>query len=170
VRARDSHDQSPAESFRRRGSDRPGWPPRPSAMPLSDGPWSHGSSDREHRVDHALAPPEPQLPLTASMFRHLLDGVAGTLIRHRIAGVYGSTVSTRRNPGPTWISLTSPWAHGRLIRLGDGSSDCSAYRASDGRPLVTERCAITTAAQLDGLIALLSRPAEPVPRWPAPFR
>lgn len=120
-------------------------------------------------MNKANVPPEPQ-SLTASTFRHLLERVAGTLVRNGIAGVYGSTVSTRRNPGTTWISLTSPWAYGRLIRLADGSSECSAYRSRDGQALVVEHGTITTAAQLDVLIAALSRPIEPITAGSPPFR
>ena len=101
-------------------------------------------------------------PLSAHAFKHLLGEAAAILSGCGIAGVFGWTTGTRRNPGPTWISLTSPRAYGRLIRNSDGSSQSSAYRTSDGRALLVEQHETTTAAQLDDLVGALSRPHLPI--------
>jgi hypothetical protein len=100
----------------------------------------------------------PEQALTASRFRQLLEQAARAFGENGIAGVFGSTVSSRQHPGPTWISLTSPWAYGRLVRRGDGSSHGSAFRASDGEVLIDEDNDTTTAAQLDRLLAAVSAP------------
>jgi hypothetical protein len=97
-------------------------------------------------------------PLSARAFKHLRDEAAATLSACGIAGVFGWTTGSRRNPGPTWISLTSPRAYGRLVRNSDGSSQSSAYRTSDGRALLVEQNETTTAAHFDDLVRSMSRP------------
>lgn len=132
--------------------------------PRRQGPVARTGS-RQHVMRRAASPGlEP--PLSKRAFKHLLGEAAASLSARGIAGVFGWTSGTRRNPGPTWISLTSPRAYGRLIRHGDGSSASSAYRTSDGRPLIVEQHETTTAAQLDDLVGALSRPHIPVSTGP----
>ncbi len=57
--------------------------------------------------------------------------------------------------GPTWVSMTSPRAHGRLVRSPDGSTTVTAHALPDSAPLLDERYPDTTLAQLEAMVAAL---------------
>ncbi len=83
---------------------------------------------------------------------------AQSLSEHRINASLG-----RRHARPgvepvVWISLTSEWAEGRLIRNSDGSSEIKAHRFLDGKALLDQEQPATTADQLDELAQACSRP------------
>lgn len=70
------------------------------------------------------------------------------LAKRRITALHG------RGPrlvtdGATWISLSSPWGCGRLVRAADGSSRSTAHRYRDGASVVDSRSRITTEEQLE---------------------
>jgi hypothetical protein len=62
--------------------------------------------------------------------------------------------------GATWISLSSPWGCGRLVRAADGSSRSTAHRYSDGATVIESRSTTTTEAQLERLTDSLQDPAH----------
>ena len=59
--------------------------------------------------------------------------------------------------GPTWVSFSSPWGSGRLVRHADGSSRSTAHRYRDGFPVLSSNAADTTSRQLDAVVAAVSR-------------
>jgi hypothetical protein len=71
-------------------------------------------------------------PLSASAFRLLFADAAPDFAQAGVSAAFGSTAGSRRLPGPTWISVMSPWAHGRLVRRADGSFECEAHRIPGG--------------------------------------
>jgi hypothetical protein len=81
------------------------------------------------------------------------------LATRRISAVHG------RGPrlvadGATWISLSSPWGCGRLVRAADGSSQSTAHRYSDGATVIESRSTTTTEEQLERLIDSLQGPQQ----------
>jgi hypothetical protein len=97
--------------------------------------------------------------LSAAAFRQLVAEAASDLADAGASASFGTTAGSRRAPGPTWVSVVSPWAHGRLIRRADGSFDCSAHRIPGGEALCAEHGEHIRPEDLDDLIALVSRPA-----------
>jgi len=119
------------------------------------------------RADHlgGLGGKEPvtanQLPLSASSFKQLIDDEAELLIRAGISAVFGSTVGERRSrPGTVWISLTSQWGYGRMIRHSDGSSETAAHSSTADRALLIAGRSITTVEDFLALIAAVGRPPK----------
>jgi len=43
------------------------------------------------------------------------------------------------HPGPTWVTMTSATAYGRLIRASDGATTVQAHALPDSTPLLDER-------------------------------
>ena len=78
-----------------------------------------------------------------------------------ISAHFGRAPSIGGKPGPTWVSMTSASAHGRLVRSPDGATRITAHALPHSTPLLDERHPETTAAQLDALVAALG--AAPVP-------
>ncbi len=60
--------------------------------------------------------------------------------------------------GSTWISFSSRWGSGRLVRTNDGRSESRARRYADGVTVVNSKAETTTEQQLDTLTAALRRP------------
>ena len=60
--------------------------------------------------------------------------------------------------GQTWISFSSQWGSGRLVRAADGSSYSTAHRYKDGATVIDSRSATTTEEQLESLTHGLRRP------------
>lgn len=65
--------------------------------------------------------------------------------------------------GPTWVSMTSASAVGRLIRAGDGTTTVTAHSLADSTPLLDERYPHTTVAQLQAVVAALGGTPKPAP-------
>jgi hypothetical protein len=63
-----------------------------------------------------------------------------------------------RRGSASWVSLTSPWASGRLVRATDGSSSWAAHRHHDGAALLDGRSARTSLLQLDTLVDAIRQP------------
>jgi hypothetical protein len=99
-------------------------------------------------------------PVSASAFRRLFVDAGPDLAHAGVSAVFGTTAGSRRKPGPTWISLTSSWAHGRLIRRADGSFDSEAHRIPDGVRLCADHGEHVQPHHLDELIAAVSRPTD----------
>jgi hypothetical protein len=100
-------------------------------------------------------------PMSARDLRNWLLAAEGELAA---VGVFGSHGAGPRlvADGSTWISFSSRWGSGRLVRAVDGSSESRAHRYRDGVTVVDSRSASTTEAQLDVLTHALQRPAAPV--------
>jgi hypothetical protein len=122
------------------------------------------------RDERATTLPRSDVPMSARAFQRWLIDTARPLSDRRVAGVFARGLRTSRDTAPTWISLTSSWAYGRIIRNGDGSSDSSAYRVSDGRTLILEHHATTTPAHLDDLLQALTPPPRAHVRSDRPRR
>ena len=107
----------------------------------------------------AVGGPAPHgAPMSAAAFRHLVDDAAPMLADLQVSAFFASTVGAPRSPGPTWISVTSRWAYGRLVRDADGSFVCSAHRGVDGASLREVRGTDVTRRDLDALIAVVGGP------------
>lgn len=65
--------------------------------------------------------------------------------------------------GATWISFTSPWGAGRLVRSSDGRSRSTAMRNVDGTATIDRRDTTTTPEQLDAIVRALGKPPPPAP-------
>jgi hypothetical protein len=107
--------------------------------------------------------------LSPGAFTHLASHATASLARSGVAATFASTAGSRNAPGPTWISVTSPWGYGRLVRRGDGSFESTAYRSGDGMLLLHEEGDDVRATDFDDLVAAIARP-EPGPptrpgRW-----
>ena len=63
--------------------------------------------------------------------------------------------------GPTWVTMTSATAYGRLIRASDGATTVQAHALPDSAPLLDERHPHTTIAQLDSIVSALSGANRP---------
>lgn len=72
-----------------------------------------------------------------------------------IAATFGRAPRIGGKPGPTWVSMTSPTAHGRLVRSPDGATKVTAHALPDSAPLLDERHPHTTIAQLEAIVAAL---------------
>lgn len=75
-----------------------------------------------------------------------------------ITANFGRAPSTGGAPGSTWVSMRSARAHGRLVRSPDGATVVTAHALPAGAPLLEERHAHTTIAQLDAITAALGAP------------
>jgi hypothetical protein len=69
--------------------------------------------------------------------------------------------------GATWISFSSPWGAGRLVRSADGGSWSTAMRNVDGTATIDRDDTTTTSDQLDAIVHAVSKPP---PVAPAPLR
>ncbi len=96
--------------------------------------------------------------LSVAAFRLLFADAAPAFARAGVEATLGTVVGSRRAPGPTWISVTSPWAQGRLIRRADGSFDCDAHRVPGGEPLCSEHGQHVRPEHLDRLLAAVAGP------------
>jgi hypothetical protein len=103
--------------------------------------------DPNDRVRPALSPTE---------FRHLIEGSARALADGRVGAVFASTAGSRDRPGPTWISVTSEEAYGRIIRRGDGGFACTAYRTRDGAQICDVQGDEVCREDFDDLIAAVA--------------
>jgi hypothetical protein len=150
-------------------------PDAPVGKPLAEAE----ADDSGRAADPPVAAPDPQARpaaprpsrratdggLSAAAFRQLFTEAAPDLADAGVSASFGTTVGSRRAPGPTWVSVTSPWGHGRLIRRADGSFECGAHRIPGGEPLCAERGEQIRPEDLDDLIAAVSRPrAHEAPR------
>jgi hypothetical protein len=95
--------------------------------------------------------------LSARDLAEWLARAGPALASKRISAVHG------RGPrlvadGATWISLSSPWGCGRLVRAADGSSRSTAHRYSDGATVIESQARTTTEEQLERLTDSLQGP------------
>lgn len=58
--------------------------------------------------------------------------------------------------GATWISFSSSWGSGRLVRAADGSSTSTAHRYATGASVLDVAAPDTTAAHLESLVGMLA--------------
>lgn len=59
--------------------------------------------------------------------------------------------------GASWISFSSRWGSGRLVREADGSSHMTGHRYALGATPIDSRSATTTTEQLESLASALGR-------------
>lgn len=112
---------------------------------------------RGPRTDGAAA-------LSAREVTGWLQDRAASLGARRIDAGVGRRIAARGGEPVVWVSLTSAWATGRLVRSADGSSELAAHRFSDGAEILSARHRTTTADQLDELAEACARPdAAPLP-------
>jgi hypothetical protein len=93
--------------------------------------------------------------LGADAVRRWVDQ-AGRELGGGIKASFGRAPTIGGQAGPTWVTMTSATAHGRLVRSADGSTTVTATALPDSTPLLDERHPHTTIAQLEGLVAVLS--------------
>jgi hypothetical protein len=84
--------------------------------------------------------------------------------------VVGVAANLGRGPnlgtvGATWISFSSPWGAGRLVRSADGRSWSTAMRNVDGTATIDRDDTTTTSDQLDAIVHAVSKPPS-VPSAP----
>lgn len=106
---------------------------------------------------------DPDAALSAREVAHWLTDNAASLGDRRINASLGRRIAPQGDEPVVWISLSSEWASGRLVRAADGSSEIAAHRFSDGAPLLLRRHPTTTAAQLDELADACARPHDAPP-------
>jgi hypothetical protein len=94
--------------------------------------------------------------LSASAFRRLVEDAAPLLADGGVHAVFASTVGSRRSPGPTWISVSSAQAYGRIMRRGDGSFVSAAYRTPDGAQVCAAAGAHVQREDFETLIAAVA--------------
>lgn len=99
--------------------------------------------------------------LTADDVRQWLRDASPALLDSRISAVLGCGPRLTED-GATWISFSSSFGHGRLVRDVDGSSKAVARRNEDGERILFEESPTTTADQLDGLVRVLTGPSRSV--------
>ena len=78
-----------------------------------------------------------------------------------ISATFGRAPRIGGVPGPTWVTMTSKSASGRLVRSADGATSLTAHALPDSAPLLDERHPHTTVAQLEALVAALGAPSPP---------
>ena len=105
----------------------------------------------------AARPDSSSIPLSAAAFKDLVVDTRPSLVADEVTVVFGSTAGGRRHPGPTWISVTSPWGYGRCMRRNDGSFESSAYRSSDGEQVHAAQGATATRQDFENLIAAVDQ-------------
>jgi len=79
------------------------------------------------------------------------------LASRRVSAVHGRGPRLV-NDGATWISLSSTWGCGRLVRAADGSSRSTAHRYSDGATVIESQSGTTTEEQLETLTDCVQGP------------
>jgi hypothetical protein len=94
------------------------------------------------------------------VFRQLVADATDVLVDAGVSATFASTAGSRRAPGPTWISVTSPWGYGRLVRHADGSFDGQAHGVRDGTPLWAGHGEHVGREHLELLVAAVSRPDD----------
>ena len=100
--------------------------------------------------------------MTARDLSDWLTDAGPSLAAMRVSATHG--VAPRLvYDGPTWISFSSPWGSGRLVRAADGSSQSTAHRYRDGATVIDSRSPTTTEAQLESLIHSLQRSEAAAP-------
>ena len=80
-----------------------------------------------------------------------------------ISATFSEAPRSGGSPGATWVSMSAPAAHGRIVRASDGTTRVTAHRLPDSSPLLDERHPQMTLAQLEALVAAL----RTAPRQPA---
>ena len=95
--------------------------------------------------------------LSAAELGQWLRDASPTLLDRRISAVLGSGPRLTED-GATWISFSSSFGHGRLVRSNDGSSRTTARRNEDGERLFDDHAPTTTTDQLDDLVRALTGP------------
>jgi len=78
-----------------------------------------------------------------------------------ISANFGRAPTIGGTPGPTWISMTSATAHGRLVRSSDGATTVTAHALPDSAPLLDENHPHATLAQLEAIVAALGGARPP---------
>jgi hypothetical protein len=120
----------------------------------------HGSPVAEGRR-------EASNPVSVGRFRHLVQDAGALLADAHVEAVNGSSGRSDRGHGTMWISLTSNWGHGRLVRNADGSADLSAVRTPDGVTVVDEHHDHVEVDDLERLVHAIARPPrQPIFRHP----
>lgn len=104
-----------------------------------------------------VAPTMQRPPLSWGAFRHLISDAAMKLHDARVTAVLGSTVE-QRHGGALWVSASSSYGQGRLVRNADGSSDLHATRSSDGATLLDQHRADVHLSDFDALIDAITDP------------
>jgi hypothetical protein len=81
-----------------------------------------------------------------------LEGARAGLGADGISATFGRAPRIGGVPGPTWVSMTSATAHGRLVRSTDGATVVTVHALPDSATLLAERHPSTTLAQLEALV------------------
>jgi hypothetical protein len=96
--------------------------------------------------------------LSTREFRVWVDEHDADLRSRGITGRFSSGWEPSVRLRSTWISLSSRWAEGRVVRHGDGASEWTAHRTVDGAELMAEQRPTCVAKLTDVLVDLLSEP------------
>jgi hypothetical protein len=99
--------------------------------------------------------------MTAAMSaRDLRDWLADARPALAAAGVDAVYAGAPRlnADGATWISFSSRWGSGRLVREVDGSSASTTLRYGVGKPVLTSTSPTTTASELAAVVDALRAP------------
>lgn len=108
------------------------------------------------RTKHGDAPAGT---LGADDLQRWLEDSRSDLGANGITATFGRAPTIGGAHGPTWVSMTSPVAHGRLVRAADGATTVTAHALAGSSPLLHESHPHTTTAQLEALVvALRARP------------
>lgn len=115
----------------------------------------------------ATSVPDDGAGLTSAEVERWWRGAGQQLADARVHGSVGRGIVAEGSGAVVWISVTSAWATGRLVRAGDGASQLDVHRLSDGATLLQERHPTTTTAQLNDLLRACAEPEHPNPAPPA---
>ena len=97
----------------------------------------------------------PAGTLGADDLQRWLEEARSDLGAAGISAHFGRAPKTGGKAGSTWVSMTSPSAHGRLVRAADGSTTVTARSLPHSTPLLDESHPHTTPAQLEAMVAAL---------------
>ncbi len=103
----------------------------------------------------------PAGSLSGDDLQRWLKDNRSTLGSGGITATFGRAPRIGGVDGPTWVSMTSAVAHGRLVRSPDGATTVTAHALPDSAPLLDERHPHTTPAQLAAIVAALSGARRP---------
>lgn len=91
-----------------------------------------------------------------------LEDNATSLSARRISAEFGRRLTRHGIEPVVWVSFTSAWAAGRLVRASDGSSEIEAHRFRDGAVVLAGRYPSTSTTQLDDVAQACADPGPGV--------
>lgn len=104
--------------------------------------------------------PAASRSLSTREFRVWVDEHGGDLRARGVTGRFSSGREPALRLRSSWISLSSRWAYGHVVRHGDGASEWTAYRAADGAELMSDRRSTCVSNLNDVLVDVLSGPED----------